>query len=423
MSYQLTERLQHKVEIAAQLEAEVVERERMAILRSFGSKVRIPGFRPGKAPLAMLKSRFSEEIRGELMEKLASMALQEVLQGEENLRPIGSPQVTRIDIGADGSFQLGAELEVRPWIELRPVEELTLPEISAEVSEAEVEGEVEKLRKEQATWDPADEGPAADGMRVDCIFHGESVDDGEVIVHEENAGFIIGHPELYPELNEAMQGAKTGDTCSATKRFDENDPDEQRAGKTIRFDVTITSLKREELPDADDELAAEVGLESFEQLQERITQVLQHHKLDQRRRSWRDALLGQLAEGFDVNTLPESLVEASVNQELAKLEQLLRSQGGGDGSFDRQRIAPELEPKARQNVVETLILDQLAKEWEISVEEDLQEFVRMQAEQAGIPVAEHLANLKKSHQLEDLRYSMRLSATEAELIRRAGGEV
>ncbi len=422
MSYQVTERLQHKVEIAAQLEPEVVERERKALLRSWSGKARIPGFRPGKAPLAILQARFGDQVQGELIEKLAAIALQEVLEGEDNLRPLGPPEVTKADLEPDGGFSLGAEMEVRPEIELRPIEELTLPEVSVEVSDDEVEQEVEKLQKEQAAWEPADDEPAADGMRVDCTFHGETVDDGEVIVHEENAGFIIGHPELYQEINEAMQGAKTGDTCSATERFEDDDPDPGRAGKNIRFDVTIKGLKREELPPADDELATAVGLESFEQLQERIKEALQQQKIEQRRERWRKTLLEQISEGFDINTLPTSLVQSAVDGELEHLEQLFKQHGGDSGNFDRQRFATDIEPSARRKVVDMLILNQLAEEWQISADEQLDRVVQLQAERIGIPAPEHRANLKKQGKLDEMSYNLRLAGAVSELIRRAGGE-
>jgi trigger factor len=422
MTYQLTERLQYKVGITAELEAAVVERERKAILSSMRHEISLPGFRPGKVPLSMLRARFGDQIEHELREKLFGVAWREIVAGEEDLRPLGMPTVSKIDINDDGTFSLDAELEIRPRLELRPVEELTLPELSLEVADADIEHELEGIQKEQAAWEPADDEPAADGMRVDCEFHGEDIESGEEIVHEDNAGFVIGHPELFAEINEAMQGAHTGDKRSATKRFDESDPDPKRAGKTVRFDVTIKSLKREELPPIDDELAETIGFESLQQLKDRVREVLTQSKVRERDQARRRALLDQLGEDFDLNTLPESLVQSAISNELEEIEQMVRNQGSDPAQLDRSELTPKIEPNARRQVLDMLILDQLADEWDVEAEEMLEELIRAQAGQLGVPPAEHKTNLAREEKLDGIRYSVRISATVKEMIRRAGGE-
>jgi len=423
MTYQLTKRLQHRVEITGRLEAAEVERQQQGILRSLGRSAQLPGFRPGKAPMALLKARFADEVKQELHDKCIETLWHEIVEKEEEFHPISQLNVSSAQIEEDGSFALTAEIEVRPVIALGDPTSISLPEYSVEVSEDEIQSELEKLQKEQADWEPADEEPAADGMRVECVFHGEYVDEGEVFVHEENAGFVIGHEDLYPEINEAMQGAMTGDTRSATKQFDDDDPDESRAGKKARFDITVKSLKREALPEVDDELAKNIGLESLDELQQRINSVLAQNKRAERHGAWRRACLDQICTDFDLNELPPGLVSAMVNDELVQLEQFLVERGADKSTFDRQEMAAKIEPQARKKVLDLLIIEQLASEWEITGQELAQQLVMAQAAQLNVPAAEHKANLVKEKKLEGIVNSARLSATVDELIKRAGGEV
>jgi len=434
MPYKLTKRVQHRVEIAADLDPEIVNKAREGVLKKLARKVAMPGFRPGRAPLAIINARFADEIRAELLESLSAQAWEEVLRGEPNLNPVADPELTDIALNDDGSFTLTAEIDVRPRVELPDLDGLTMPEIDAEVTEAEVDAEVEKLRKEQATWVPADEQPAEDGVRVECSFRGVYVgeddeplagEDGEpsLLVDEKTASFIVGHPDLYPEINEAMQGASTGDQKVAIKRFDDDDPDQARAGKRVRFDIEITSLKREELPAVDDELATAVGLESLEQLRERISEALTQNKERERRNTQRRALLDQLGSAFDLNELPQSLVQNAVANEMDRFERAFASQNQGEANFDRQELATRFEPHARKTVLDVLILEQLAEEWALNPDEQVDLVIRADAQQRGLPPAEHKANLKKEGQLAGLRQMARLSMATDELIRRVGEEV
>jgi trigger factor len=422
------------VEIAADLDPETVNQSRDAVVKSLRRGVKLPGFRPGKAPLALISSRFADDIRGQLMEDLSAKAWKEVVEGEPDLQPVSDPEVTSLDLNEDGSFSLRAEIDVRPVLELVDPGDLSLQEISTEVSEADVDEEIEKIRKEQADWEPADDEPAEDGMRVECSFCGTYVDDNDdpietegedqpTVVNEENAGFVLGHPDLYPEISEAMQGARTGDARVAFKRFDDNDPDSNRAGKRIRFEITIKSLKREQLPPVDDELATNLGLESLDELRQRISEVLEQGKKRERRSTWRRGLLDQLAKDFDINDLPQSLVQSAVASEMERFEQTFASRTGEKPQMDRQELATRFEPHARKTVLDMIILEQLAEEWSINSEDEVDLMIRAEAQQLGVPPAEHKANLSKQGQLGGLRQAARMAATTNELIRRAGGEV
>jgi FKBP-type peptidyl-prolyl cis-trans isomerase (trigger factor) len=145
-----------------------------------------------------------------------------------------------------------------------------------------------------------------------------------------------------------------------------------------------------------------------------------------RRERWRRFLLDHLEQGLDINDLPSSLVQEAVRQDLNRFAYSMAMQGLAPDSadVDWQELAAKLEPGSRRRVLDTLILEQLAREWEIDVpEHEVDAYIRSQAERLGIPPGEHKANLAKEDKLDALRHAARLAATESALIARAGGEV
>jgi trigger factor len=426
MPYTLNRRPNHTVEIAADLSPDEVDRERQAILRHLQRSARVPGFRAGKAPLSVIRGRYAGEVDGELRERLAEKIWQEVVEGEDDLKPITTPRISTAEVEDDGSFRFAGELEVRPELELADFDSLSLPEVSLEVAETEIEEELAKLQEENATWEPADDEPAADGILVEAAMRGEYTDGEGELFNEDPARFVLGSEGLFPEINEAVQGATVGAELTAEKRFPDDDPDTTRAGRVVRFFIDVKGLKRKVLPEVDDELAKTLGLESAEELKSRIQDSLRDRKRVDRRSTWRRALLDQLTDGFDLNSLPSSLVQGAINEEMQRFAYAMAMQGvdPAQSDVDWQEMSAKFEPQARRKVLDTLALEHLAGEWGVKVPEaEVDAYVRSEAQRLGIPPAEHKANLAKEHRLEGVRHGALMAATVDELIRHAGGEV
>jgi trigger factor len=426
MPYTLSRRANNTVEVTAELDAEAVSSERSEIVRSFRRKASIPGFRPGKAPESAIRARFGDDIEQELREHLAGKLLGEVFEGEEGLEPISHPEVSDLDFDDDGGFRMKAEIEVRPRYELPTVEGFELPEVSLEVSDAEIASELDTLVNEHASWEPADDDSAADGMLVEADLHGEMEDSDQEPYDEKGARFVLGDGAVPEQINEALQGSRVGEQRVAERRFPDDDSDERRAGKTVRYTIDVKALKRKVLPPIDGELATTLGFESLDGLKDRIVEVVASGKRRQRREQWRRALLDHLEAGIDVNDLPPSLVSSAVREDLNRFAYSMAMQGVNPEQADVnwQEIAAKAEPGSRRRVLDMLVLEQLADEWEIVVPEaDVDAYIAAEARQRGIPPGEHKANLAKERKLDDLRGSARISSTIDEMIRRAGGEV
>jgi len=425
MSYKLTPQVNHRVDVAGHLEATEVDRQRQTIANTVRRRAVIPGFRPGKAPLKIVQKRFAGDIQDELRERLAEMVWNEVVEGETDFQPIAAPKLRSSSFDDDGGFTLAAEVEVRPRFELAGVETLTLPEFSLDVEPEEVEAELEKLRKEHASWEPADDQPAADGMMVEADLHGEMIDGDQDPYSEQNARFVVGAPGVPEVVSEALQGARVGDERTAERRFPEDDSNQARAGKTVRYRINVKGVKREVLPDLDDDLAKTLGFDALGELRGRVGEALGRQRRALRRESWRRALLDQLEDKIDLEDLPPSLVHTAVNEEMHRLAYTMAMRGVAPeaAQVDWQELATRFEPQARRKVVDTLVLEQLGASWGVEVPEaEVDAFVASEAAQVGVPPMEHKANLAKEGRLDDIRHAARVSATVDELIRRAGGE-
>jgi trigger factor len=426
MPYTLTRRANHTVEISAHLEPEAVTRERNGIIRAFRGKAKVPGFRPGKAPAAAVRARFANEIDEELQEHLTGLLWREVFDGEDEMDPLTNPEISKLEFASDGGFSFKAEFEVRPSYDLPELGELDLPEVSLDVSDAEIDGELLKVQEEQAVWEPADDDQVADGMMVEVDLHGEVEDSEDEPYSEEDARFVVGSDSVPPEVNEALQGARVGDERTAVKVLPDDLEDASRAGKKVAYTIVVKSLKRKSLPEIDDDLATTIGLEDLEELRGRIRDVLGQQKRNERRNAWRRFILDHLAEDIDHAELPSSLVQSTVRDQLDRYAYTLAMQGTNvdPEKIDWQEIAAKAEPAARQEVLDTLLLEQLAESWEVPVPEaEVDAYVATEAARAGIPPAEHKANLAAENKLERIRHAAKVAATVDEMIRRAGGEV
>ena len=426
MPYTLTHRANHTIEISAHLESAAVDSERDGIVRKFRSKAQVPGFRPGKAPVAAVRARFADEIRDELQEHLTGLLWGEVFDGESEIEPITNPQIRDLSFAEDGAFSFTAELEVRPRYDLPELGELSLPEISLEISEAEIDEELAKVQEEQAVWEPAEDDKAEDGMLAEVDLRGEVEDSDDDPYTEDGASLIIGSDSVPPEISESLQGAKVDDERVATKTLTDDLEDKVKAGKTVTYTISVKGLKRKVLPEIDDDLATTIGLENLEELRQRVHDVLQQQKRGERRNSWRRFVLDHLEADIDQTELPSSLVQSTLKEQLDRYAYTMAMQGVefDPEKVDWHEISAKAEPAARQEVIDTLILEQLAETWETPVPEaEVDAYVAAEAARHGVPPAEHKANLAAERKLERVRHAARVAATVDEMIRRAGGEV
>jgi trigger factor len=428
MPHHITKHPDHTVEITADLDRAAVDEEREVIARKLRSQARVPGFRPGKAPLSAVRARYAEEIREELTEHLAGILWRQVLDEDEKLEPLTQPVFEEMGFDDDGGFSFKARLEVRPNFDLPSLDGIELPEHSTEVSDSEIQAELVGVAEENVTWEPAeDDATVVDGHMVEADLTAvvEGSDDDPTV--EENARIIVGADGMPNEISEALQGAKVGDTRVAVRTLNEDNQDEEDAekqAKTVTYTMVVKAIKDKTVPEIDDDLAKGMGLDDLAQLKERIVEVLGDRKASERRDHWRRHVLDHLEQGIDLENLPPTLIKEAVAGDIQRFVYQMAMQGQApDDQMDYQALRARFEPEARQRVLDTLILEELGETWGVEVPEDgVNAYIAAEAQQKGIPPGEHKANLAKENRLENLRHAARMAEIVSELLRRAGAE-
>jgi trigger factor len=385
--------------------------------RKIAQQVRIPGFRPGKAPARILEARLG---RGVVLDEVVNAAIpakySEAVTSADEVSPIGRPDIEVTEIADGDHLAFTAEVDVRPQITLPDLDGVTVTVDDVEVDEAAVTEQLDNLRARFGTLTGV-ERPAADGDFV--LLDLSAAVDGEPVEEAATSGFSyqVGQGGLIEGLDEAVRGLSAGESTTFTSQLVAG----EHAGRDAEITATVTAVKERELPAADDEfaqLASEFDTldELTDDLRTRVGQVRRMEQLTQAR----DRVLEAIVDATEV-PLPESVVAAEVESRLhdavhtfdhddARFAQFLDEQGRTREEFDA-----DVRTEAERNVKTRLVLDALADAEEVSVsDEELTERIVYQAQQYQMPPEEFVRRIQEAGQLgaiySDVRRSKALIA-------------
>ena len=351
VSVQVTGILGRRMEVG--VPAERVEKAFSLRLQTVSRTAKIKGFRPGKAPLDIVRRQYGGQVRDEVVNELIGQALSDSLR-QENLQPVGQPQVEPLSLGSGEDLRFAAHFEVYPTVNLQGHEgmELSLPAV--EVTDADVDAMVETLRKQRPDYVDAGRA-AADQDRVTVDFEGtlEGVpfDGGKA----EGIAFILGAGRMIPDFEAGIRGGSAGET----RTFDVNFPADygapQLAGKTAQFTATLQKVEAPQLPELNDEFCKAFGIDEggVERLRQEVRENMQRELEQTLRQRRRSAILDKLAESNPLE-LPQLLVEQAIRE--LQLD-MLRRMGARDASKLPPRD-PFVEP-ARKRVQIGLLMTEL----------------------------------------------------------------
>lgn len=369
--------------------------------KELAKQVRLPGFRPGKAPAKLLEARFGREA---LLDQVVNEALparygQAVAEAE--VEPLGQPsiEVTKKEYGEELAFT--AEVDIRPKIDLPDLSSLQVSVDPIEVSDDDVDAELESLRARFGTLQGVDR-PVADGDFV-SIDLSATVDGEEVPgAAAEGLSHEVGSGRLIAGLDDALVGLSVDESKEFTAQLATG----EHAGKDAQVTVTVRSIKERELPEPDDEFAQLASeFDTIEELRANLREQVGRVKRAQQAEQIRDATIDALLEQVEV-PLPEAIVQAQVDSAVhnalhgfdhdeAKLAEALHEQGKS-----RQQFEVDAHNAAESDVKKQLLLDALADELEIRVgQEDLTERLVMTSRQYGIEPQQLFAYLQENNQL------------------------
>jgi trigger factor len=378
-----------RVEIAT----ERVTQARKKATRAVAQKVRLPGFRAGKAPLEVVERRYADAIRDQVIQDLIHESWRSTLEREQ-LEPIADPHIHDLKFEAGSPLTFELHVEVRPQLTLTQTGGFTLQREVRPVSDDLVQDQLDDLRKQRAPWSPITEHPApGDMVRVTLA----TLTDGEA-AEPHDYQIVIGQQQAIPDVEERLMRMAPGETADHTVRFPDDFPDEFKRGQSRQVRLTLHEAKRQDLPVLDDAFAGEVG--DFPSLDALKTAVRQDLEVETRREAdatLRRQVVERIAEANSVPA-PRSLVERL-------LRAFAQTYEVPEESFPN--FAQEFRPVAETQVRRDLILDHVAQTENLKASEDeLDERVADLAARRNMEPGQLYASLQKAGRLKDLQFSI-----------------
>lgn len=302
-----TSELTHEFSVA--IPAAEIEEKITARLETLAHSIKLPGFRPGKVPVSLIRKRYGEAVRGEVLEEVVKESSQEVLN-ERNLRPAMVPQVEVTSFEPDGNLEYKIAVEVLPAVTPPDFSAIALERLVAEPEDAEVEKTLARLAEARKSWSPVVEPrPAQKGDKVVVDFvgriDGEEFDGGRAEEYEVE----IGGGGFIPGFEDGLIGIAAGGSTRLELAFPESFPNQALAGKPVVFDVTVNEVREAEPVTVDDAFAGSVGAENLDGLKDMIRSEHGRELKQLSRMQLKRKLLDALADTCSF-TVPPGLVEA-----------------------------------------------------------------------------------------------------------------
>ena len=351
--------LERRLEVAipaAQVDGEVAQR-----LNKISRTARLKGFRPGKAPLAVIRQQYGEQVHGEVINDLMRASFSEAV-AREKLNPAGGPRIEPIAMGPGTDLKYAAVFEVLPEVKLQPLSDLTIEKPVASVSDSDLDAMIDTLRKQRPTFNEVARAAAAND-RVNVDFVGK-IDGAEF---EGGAGqavpIVIGAGRVMKEFEDALVGAKSGDTRSFTASFAADHANKKLAGKQASFEVKVGKVEEQLPAPLDEAFARSFGIAdgNLETLRSEVRANMERELAE----AIRQKLRTQVLEGLYTRNpleLPRQLVDEQI-QEL-QIEMLRRA-----GVRDAKQMPPRepFEEPARRRVALGLLMSELVRNANLKV--------------------------------------------------------
>ena len=354
-----------KKKLLVEVESEEVDRKIEETYRTLGKKAKVHGFRPGKVPRRILERYFKDQVVEEVTRGLVDETLPKAVE-ESKAMPLTIPVVENDSLKAGQSFKYAVVMEVKPQFKLRDYMGVELEKEIIEVTDQDVERNMQEIRKAHATLKPVQEDRGAregDSIVVDY----EAFEAGKPVegVKAQNFMIALGGGAIHPELEKGLTGLKAGDLKDVEVHFDEKPQNARLAGKDVTFKVKVIDLKITELPELNDEFAKSLGGEfpDLETLKKRVKDSLLENEKKRVEKDFRRRLIKKISDKVDFE-LPQSLVESEIRSGVESVKQNLLRMGSNmeKAGIKEEKLREDLVPAAGQRVKELLILGEIARQ-------------------------------------------------------------
>ena len=400
-------------EVAVEVPAEDVAREWNKALARFQKHARLPGFRHGKVPPGLIRKKFADDIKSEVVEHLVPDAFRAETQ-KQNLVPIGQPRVVELELEEDKPLRFRAVFEILPPFDMAGYQEIKAPHEPVAVTAEDVEKAIAALREQNSTYMNVDEDRGlADGDFGSVAFKSTGMEEGSEPVEMNDVLVDIGGANTLPAFSENLRGAKAGETRSFDVTYAEDFGDERLAGKTLHYEVEVKGIKTKTMPELDDEWVKELaqeGMSTVEDLRGRVRSGMEHEKQHQAEHRIKEELLRQLTEKYPID-VPTMLVENAVDQRLERGLRSLIGQGlraEDIKRMDMSKLRAGQREGALRDVRSNLLLEKIAELEGLTVsEEDVDQEIAGAAQQSKQSPVALRKQLEEKNGVEGLRSQLR----------------
>ncbi len=375
MKTELKEISPTRKQIDIEIDAEVVRAAYDRISDRYAKAANVPGFRPGHAPRAVVRTRFKDQIRSELLREIIPDSVQEAIE-QHSLAPLGEPEldfekVEGLDQPGQKPLSFHVTIDVLADIKLGKYKHLEITRRVRPVKDEDVDRAIEQLREASATLEPVEDRGAQMGDTVTASFHGKFIDESQAEpINVDEVDVVLGGEGVVPEINDNLTGARPDDEKSFTVNYPANFSSKGLAGKQVEYTVKVSAVRIKELPELDDEWAQSLGdeIESLSDLRAKVHSDLEAQATSEADGKMRADLVRTLVAAHQFE-LPERLVE---HQTQHRFESVVRDMIGHgidprNPELQWDEARDSLKQQAGYDLRSSLLLERIADEEKIEV--------------------------------------------------------
>jgi len=382
--------------VSVEVTPEEVDKAFTAALKGLQKKAKVQGFRPGKAPLNIVKKLYGGQVLAEVGDKLINGHMFAALT-EQEIRPISSPVIESADTPEQGkAFTFKALVDIMPALEFDDYKGLEVKADSYTVDTSMIDKEINQLQRRQAKTTPVEDNTtaAAAGMLA-TVSHTASLDGNKIDQMDINDMPVnLGAGELYEDLENAILGMKTGETKETDITLPKDFGDDELSGKTLKFHIELKELKNLELPEVNDDFAKDLNFESVADLKEKVQNHMESRAKDLSRQNKENAILEAILAKHDFE-VPPAMVDQVIDSMIGELQH--PSENERKVALENQEMRKHFRDQAKKRTQNTLVLWHVSQKEELKVtDEDVEAKLGETLAQFGGQMGPQVAQIKKN---------------------------
>ncbi|HXY13222.1 MAG TPA: trigger factor [Terriglobales bacterium] len=403
-----------KREIQIEVPAEEVSRETDTLIQKYQKLARLPGFRRGHVPASVIRQRFREDIKSEVVEALVPRYFRRETD-KQGLIPVSQPRVTDLHIHEGEPLRFKASFDVLPEIKVTGYKELRAEKPEVKVTNEEVEEALKNLQEQHASFTTVEGSTLAESDFAQVSLDGKPKDGEGKPVHMNEILVEIGGKNTMPEFTENLRGASAGDERTFDVVYPQDFSDKRLAGRTLTYSVKINAIKQKNLPELNEEFAKQLGeFRNLDEVRQRIREGMEADRKHEAEREAKDKLVSELVRRNDFE-VPEGLVDRQIDLRLDRGLRALAAQGmkaEDIKKMDLNRLRAGQREQAVQEVKASLLLDKVAEAENIQVSDvEIDREVEMLAKQSKQTPDAIRARLTRDGALDRIRNRIRNDKT------------